>query len=80
MESWSTSYAQEVKNYFVDNGELVTDVFMAIEALKFSDGIPDSGATQIVQGELLFEVGNHIVIYERIAAQRLIVVLIVKPK
>lgn len=33
---WTIDYAEEVKLYFVDNGDLVFDVLVKIEELKFS--------------------------------------------
>jgi hypothetical protein len=54
---WALEYTDEVKYYFIDNGDLVFDVLVRIEELKFTeDGIPPEGCTQIEPNIYLWEI------------------------
>ena len=45
---WEIDYTEEVKFYFIDNGDLVFDLLVSIEELKFiGDGIPPEGCIEI---------------------------------
>ena len=76
---WAIEYADEVKYYFLDNGDLVFDLLVRIEALRLTpDGLPPEGCTQLDPDFYWWEVLRHIVLYERKGQTLLIEV--VKPK
>lgn len=63
---WSIRYNNEVRNYFLDNDELVFGLLVRIEELRHTkDGIPPEGATQLELNFYWWEVLRHIVLYER---------------
>jgi hypothetical protein len=77
---WTLDYTEEVKLYFLDNGNLVFNLLVKIEELKFMpEGIPAEGCTQIEEGLLWWEVLRHIVIYERIVEEKQLIITAVKP-
>jgi hypothetical protein len=77
---WKLEYTDEVKHYFVDNGDLVFDVLVKIEELKFTaDGAPPEGCTQIEPNIYLWEVLRHWVIYQRTTATRTLRIAAIKP-
>ena len=68
-----TRYNREVSNYFLDNGELVFGLHVAIEALVFTGGAPVEGDLYIApDGTHVWTTQGHIVVY-RIEGNRLIV-------
>lgn len=77
---WEIDYTEEVKLYFVDNGDLVFDVLVRIEELKFiDDAIPPEGSIQLEPTIYLWEVLNHVVIYRKTEAARKLLISVVKP-
>lgn len=77
---WEIDYAEEVKLYFVDNGDLVFDVLVKIEELKFfDDAIPPEGAIEIEPNLYLWKVLAHSILYRRIVATRNLMIAVVKP-
>ncbi|MFN8493212.1 MAG: hypothetical protein U0350_36785 [Caldilineaceae bacterium] len=77
---WQLDYTNEVKLYFIDNGDLVFDVLVKIEELKFTEnGIPREGCTQIEPGVYLWEVLRHAVIYHRREATHRLRIAAIKP-
>jgi hypothetical protein len=76
---WEIEYSNEVKFYFLDNGDLVFDLLVRIEELRHTpNGIPPGGCTQLEPNFYWWEILRHIVVYE-IKGQKLIIE-IVKPK
>jgi len=76
---WAIRYSDEVKFYFLDNGDLVFDLLVKIEELRYiPEGIPPEGATQLEPNFYAWEVLRHIVIYEQ--QGNVLVIEVVKPK
>ncbi len=80
---WALEYSEEVKLYFVDNGDLVFDVLVKIEELKFlEDGIPE-GVTPL-QAEVntyRWPILGHWVVYEKLERQTpTLKIWLVKPR
>lgn len=76
---WAIEYADEVKYYFLDNGDLVFDLLVRIEELRLThDAIPPEGCTQLDLGFYWWEVLQHIVIYEK--KENTLIIEVVKPK
>jgi hypothetical protein len=64
---WELDYTDEVKFYFLDNGDLVFDVLVKIEELKFfDDSMPDEGCIEIEPELFLWQVLRHWVIFHRL--------------
>lgn len=58
-------YELPASNYFLDNGDLVFDVHVAIEGLVFTDGLPTEGEfIRLSDGLHLWTVLEHDVIYK----------------
>ena len=77
---WEIDYTEEVKFYFIDNGDLVFDLLVRIEELKFiGDGIPPEGCIQIEPNVYQWEVLRHTVIYRKTEATRKLRIAVVKP-
>lgn len=77
---WEIDYSSEAKFYFIDNGDLVFNLLVKISELAHTpDGIPSEGCTQEAPGRYWWEVLQHIVIYRRIANEKKLEILIVKP-
>jgi hypothetical protein len=77
---WEIDYTEEVKFYFIDNGDLVFDLLVRIGELKFTaEGMPPEGCAQIEPGVYLWVVLQHSVIYRRTEATRKLRIAVVKP-
>lgn len=75
---WAIRYSDEVKNYFLDNSDLVFGLLVKIEELRHTkDGIPAEGCTQLELNFYWWEVLRHIVIYER--QSNTLIIEVVKP-
>jgi hypothetical protein len=69
-------YELPASNYFLDNGELVFDLHVAIEGLVFTNGLPTTGEfIRLPDGLHLWTVLAHDVIY-KIEGNRLIIVAV----
>jgi len=59
-----TKYEREVSNYFLDNGDLVFDLHVAIEGLVFTGGVPVTGDHYVSSdGVHVWGILNHVVVY-----------------
>ena len=78
---WDIDYLKEVVNYFKDNGDLVFDLLIKIEELKYSpDGTPHEGHyVALPNGLFAWTVLRHTVVYEA-ANGRLIVQAVLPPE
>jgi hypothetical protein len=77
---WEVHYSQESATYLEDNGQLIVDLFFAMESLVDSDGVPTNGDFQDVQGLVYWSVEEHLVVYRRIDSTKIIRVILSKPK
>ena len=76
---WAIRYSDEVKFYFLDNGDLVFDLLVKIEELRYiPEGIPPEGCTPLDPNFYAWEVLRHVVIYEQ--QDGVLVIQVVKPK
>ena len=76
---WEVHYSLEAGNYLADNGELITDLFFALEALANSEGTPTVGDFQAVQSLVYWEVQGHVVVYRRLESRKIVRILVIKP-
>jgi hypothetical protein len=76
---WEVWYGLEAANYLDDSGELVADLFFAIEALAGSAGWPQNGGYQQTDELILWHILNHLVIYQRLENERVVRIASVKP-
>jgi len=77
---WELDYTEEVKLYFVDNGDLVFDVLVKIEELKFfQDAMPLEGCIEIEPDIYLWKVLGHTVIYRKSVVTRSLMIAVIKP-
>jgi hypothetical protein len=77
---WEVHYSQESATYLEDNGQLIADLFFAMESLVNSDGIPVNGDFQDIQGLFYWSAENHLVVYRRIEVTKVINILFIKPE
>lgn len=77
---WEVHYSLESATYLEDNGELIADLFFAIESLADSSGIPTLGQFQEVQGLVYWTVQDHLVVYRRIESSEFVRVLFLRPE
>ena len=77
---WAIEYSNEIKFYFIDNDPYTFALLIKIEALRHQlNAIPQEGCTQINGGLLWWETLEHIVIYERVEAEKRIIIVTIKP-
>ena len=76
---WEVWYGLEAANYLDDNGELVADLFFAIEALAESAGWSPNGGYQQADELVLWHILNHLVIYQRLENERVVRIASIKP-
>lgn len=76
---WEVHYSQEAATYLEDNGELITEIFFAMEALAESDGLPLHGNFQVHQGRIYWMIDKHLVVYRRIQANKIVSIIFIKP-
>lgn len=77
---WEIDYTEEVKFYFIDNGDLVFDLLVRIEELKYApDGLPDGEWIELEPEIFLWSVLRHFVVYQRSKAERKLRIAVVKP-
>lgn len=80
---WELEYSEEVKLYFVDNGDLVFDVLVKIEELKFLQDAIAADATPL-QAEVntyRWLILGHWVVYEKLERQPpTLKIWVVKPR
>lgn len=78
MLLWAIEYADQVRNYFVDNSGLTGNLLGEIERLRYApDGLPGDNYTRFAPGYIEWEVLGHLVFY-RLSGD-LMEVLAVKP-
>lgn len=77
---WEVHYSQEAATYLEDNGELITDLFFAMEALSESEGRPLHGETEELQGRIYWIILNHLVVYRRLIHDKLVRIIFIKPR
>ena len=77
---WSIEYAEEAKLYFIDNRDLVFDLLVQIEELKFAeDGYPPGNWIELETDVILWSVLNHLVIFQRRETDHHLRIAVVKP-
>lgn len=77
---WAVEYSREVRNYIYDSYPYTDAVWQAIKSLRQTkEGIPAEGVTQLEPGVCLWEVVNHLVVYERDVERQTLIVTVVKP-
>lgn len=76
---WEVWYGLEAANYLSDNGQLIADLFFAMESLAESNGWPQQG-NYYLQDQLVFwQIFNHLIIYQRFESQQVVQIASIKP-
>lgn len=73
---WETEYSQEAANYLLDNGQLIADLYFALEAL---DGQLAPSEFQVIEGLQMAIIENHAVAFWRDVAKQIVCVASIKP-
>jgi hypothetical protein len=79
---WELDYNEEVKYYFLDNDPYTFPLLIKLEELKFEpDAIPQEGCTPLDEepGLFMWVVLDHLVVYEKLAVEHRLRILVVKP-
>lgn len=77
---WSIEYSREVRNYIYDSYPYTEAIWQAIKTLRQTkDELPAEGCRQLGLETYLWEVADHTVIYQRVVAQRKLVITVLKP-
>ena len=76
---WEVHYSREAATYLEDNGELITHLFFAMEALAESDGIPIVGNFETTRDIIYWTIQNHLVVYHRLERMKIIRIISMKP-
>ena len=76
---WEVHYSLEAATYLEDNGQLIADLFFAMESLAESEGWPLSDFDESIEGFISWWVNEHMVVYERIELKKIARVIWIKP-
>lgn len=76
---WEVWYSLEAANYLNDNGELVAELFFAMEALAENTGWPQKGDYQQTDELILWQILGHLVIYQRLETNQIVQIATIKP-
>jgi hypothetical protein len=75
---WGIEYTDEVKFYFVDNGDYTGNLLGEIERLSYApDGLPESNYSEFAPGFIEWEVLDHLVFYRK--RDKTLLIAAVKP-
>jgi hypothetical protein len=71
---------QEASNYFFANGDRVLDLRMAVEGMRFINGLPVDGLQYVdANGIHVWEILDHVIVY-RIDGNLLTVIVVMPAK
>ena len=77
---WKIEYSQEVRNYIYDSYPYTATIWQTIKALCHTpNGLPPVNYIEIAPDTFLWQVEEHLVIYERHVGQRKLVFTVLKP-
>jgi hypothetical protein len=76
---WEVEYEREAANYLSDNGQLVAQLFFAMEALANSEGIPPNGMLQIQPGLFSAIIERHQIVFHRDEIKRIVSIVAIQP-
>ncbi len=77
---WGIEYSDEVKAYFLDNGDLAFGLLRQLAELMITpDGLPPEGYTKTPEGLIRWETPRAIIFYERIEQDKRLIIAVVKP-
>lgn len=79
MASWWVEYDLEVANYLNDNGELVADLFFAMEALPESDAFQQRQIPLYLPGIYRVSMAGHRVYFRRDDVARIVSIVTIHP-
>jgi hypothetical protein len=78
MPLWEIEYSDEVKFYFVENGDFTGNLLGEIERLRYSPaGLPAENYREIETGLVVWEIWNHLIFYWR--RGKTLLIAVVKP-
>lgn len=79
---WEIAYSDEARNYLYDSYPYTEAVLIEIERLRLiKDAVPGEGCTQIEPNIYMWDVLQHMVLFEKVTAvaKPKLKILIVKP-
>ena len=77
---WQIEYTKEVRDYIYDFYPYTHTVWQTIKALRQSPtGLPATGYKQLRSNVFLWEVNDHLVVYERNPERRKLIFFVLKP-
>jgi hypothetical protein len=79
MFMWEVEYEREAANYLADNGQLVANLFFAMEALARTEGIPPTGMLQTQSGLLSAVIERHQIVFRRDELNRIVSIIAIQP-
>lgn len=79
MASWWVEYSAEASNYLVDNGELVADLYFAMEGLPESAVFQQRRISLFVPGIYRVALAGHTVYFRRDDAAQIITIERIHP-
>ncbi len=78
---WEIEFSREANNYAIDSHPYNEAVLLAIEQLAFSkDGWPSEGVYRALDNWCIWEIADHIVLYEKEDRTLYIYLWMIKPK
>lgn len=77
---WEIEFSQEASNYALDSLPYNEDVLIAVERLIFAkNGLPTEGVYQTIEQWCIWEIADHMVVYDRDERMLQIYVWVIKP-
>ena len=76
---WEVWYDLEAANYLADNGELVATLFFAMEALAKTEGWPQQGEYSREEKLFIWQILDHLIVYQRLENQQVIQIATIRP-
>ena len=76
---WEVEYEREAANYLADNGQLVANLFFAMEALAHTEGIPPNGMIQTQAGLFSAILERHQIVFRRDEMNRIVSIVAIQP-
>lgn len=77
---WEVHYSREAATYLEDNGQLIAELFFAMESLADSAGIPKNGDFHELDDRIYWSILAHWVVYRRIDTSQIIRIILIKPQ
>ena len=76
---WEVHYSREAATYLEDNGQLIADLFFAMESLADTEGRPINNYVEDVQGLIYWLIEGHTAVYRRAESEQVARIISIKP-